>query len=145
MSEAQKGNKNSVGRIISADERRKISASLKQYYATHDNPRKGCKLTEEEIKKLKERPISEETRRKMSENHADVSGTKNPSSRPIIRIDPLNGATKFYAYASAAAKELGADLSSIIKCCRGKNKTAAGFIWRYADVIDKQVADSVSL
>lgn len=150
MSEAQKGNKNSAGRTLSEDEKCRISESLKQYYTTHDNPRKGCKLTEEEIKKLKERPISEETRLKMSQNHADFSGAKNPSARPIIRIDQRDGTTKFYSYATEAAKELGIDLSAIIKCCRGKKycKTVGGFIWRYADEVymaDGQLATNIAV
>lgn len=143
MSEARKGKQTSLGRRLDEESKRKISESLKQYYVTHDNPQKGRKHTEEEIKKLKERPISEETRQKMRENHADVNGSKNPSAKPILRIDPNDGTTKFYEYASKAAKELGADLSSIIKCCRGKCRTVAGFVWQYADMSNVQCNDAI--
>ena len=37
------------------------------------------------------------------------------------------------AYAKKAAKRLNVDLSSIIKCCRGKAKTCGGFVWKYGE------------
>ena len=148
MSEAQKGNQNSVGRTWSDDDRRRISESLKIYFATHENPRKGRKLSKEQVEKMKNRPISEETRHKMSLNHADYSGSKNPSARAVIRIDPRDGTTKYYEYATAASKDTGADLSTIIKCCRGKVKTSKGYIWVYADettdIIKEQSASSIA-
>lgn len=140
MSEAQKGNKNSVGRTYSDEEKKRISESLRRYYSSHDGTMKGCSHSEETKKKLRERIISEETKRKQSQNHADFSGEKNPSAKAIVRIDPRDGTTKYYAYATLASKELNIDLSSIIKCCNGKvgHKTAGGFIWQYADKTEEQ-------
>lgn len=41
---------------------------------------------------------------------------------------------KWYPYAKMASDEHGIDLSSLIKCCRGKSKTCGGFIWQYAEM-----------
>lgn len=146
MSEAQKGNKNSIGRVWSDEGKQKISKSLKQYYSTHDGTFKGRTHTDDTKKKMKQRQFSEEARAKMRKKHANVSGAKNPSAKAVNRIDPNNGSIKFYAYASLAAKELNVDLSSIIKCCRAKDKckTAGGFIWRYANVEGKQIENSIA-
>lgn len=38
-----------------------------------------------------------------------------------------------YPSAKEASRHTGADQSSIIKCCRGKLKTAKGFNWLYSD------------
>jgi group I intron endonuclease len=54
MSEASKGNKNCLGRILSEETKLKISTSNKG------------------------KPVSESTKKKISENHYDISGEKNP-------------------------------------------------------------------
>ena len=38
-----------------------------------------------------------------------------------------------FASATSAGNETGIDSSCIIKCCKGKRKTAGGYIWRYAE------------
>lgn len=40
---------------------------------------------------------------------------------------------KVFYGAREAARQTGVDQSSIIKCCKGKAKTAGGFHWRYQD------------
>ena len=59
-------------------------------------------------------------------------GANNPSARAVICRD-LNGKfIKEYPYATLAAKELGCDLSAIIKNCRGKILSVKGYIFKYA-------------
>jgi hypothetical protein len=41
---------------------------------------------------------------------------------------------KRYPYAKLAAQENKADLSSLIKVCRGKAKSCVGFVWKYAEI-----------
>ena len=36
-------------------------------------------------------------------------------------------------YATLAAKKFNLDLSSIIKCCKGKKKTCGGYKWQYVN------------
>ena len=133
MSEAQKGNQNSKGVHPSEDTKQKISSSLKRYYSNHPNPMLGRKLTEEQIAKLKNRLVTEETRKKMRENHADVSGSKNPSAKAVCCFSKDGDFIEYFSTASEGAKKYQVDLSSIIKCCRGKNKTCGGFIWKYSN------------
>lgn len=60
-------------------------------------------------------------------------GAKNPSARAIDQYDLQGNFIKHYEYSTLAAKEVEADLSSIIKCCRGKQKTCAGSTWKYSN------------
>lgn len=131
MSASRKGNKNGVGRVIPPDMRERISKTLKEYYMTHPNPQQGTHLSPERIAQLKARPFSAETREKMSKNHADVSGIKNPSARAVRQLTKDGKFIKEYPYATIAANELGLDLSAIIKVCRGKVKSHGGYRWEY--------------
>ncbi len=133
MSDARRGNNNCHGRVLSEETKKKISDSLVDYYSTHDNPFKGRHHTQETIEKLRKRTISEETRRKLRDSHVSLFGKNNPSARPILQFTKDGEFVKSYEYASLAANELGADLSSIIKCCRGKIKSFHGFVWKYAE------------
>lgn len=131
MSISQRGNKNSVGRRLSNETKSKISESLKDYYKVHTPTMLGRRHTEETIGKLRQKTVSNETRQKMRENHADVRGAKNPSARAIIQYS-LNGEEiEIFPYASLAAQKYNLDLSSIISCCRGKAKSCGGFKWEY--------------
>lgn len=52
-------------------------------------------------------------------------------SKPVCQCD-LNG--KIIAEFSSikeAAQTVGADMSHIVKCCKGKNKTTMGYKWKY--------------
>lgn len=53
------------------------SEFMKNYYKTHDSPTKGKKIPKEEHP-MYGRKHSEESKRKMRDNHADFSGDKNP-------------------------------------------------------------------
>ena len=67
-------------------------------------------------------------------------GAKNPSARAIDQYDLQGNFIKHYDYSTLAAREIGTDLSGIIKCCRGKVKTCAGFIWQYSNPEQYQAA-----
>lgn len=129
----QLGNTKSVGRVLSEETRRKISESLRIYYKTHENPSTGRPLPESAKEKLRNRIFSQETRQKMSANHADFSGVNNPSHKSVMQFSKTGELIKIYDYAKQAAEELSIDLSAIIKVCRGKMKTCGGYIWRYTD------------
>lgn len=131
MSAKRLGNKYCVGHTLSENTKSKISESLKQYFATHPNSFIGRKHKPETIEKLKNRMFSEETKRKMSESHADVSGANNPSAKGVAQYSLDGTFIKEYPYATLAAKELGLDLSSIIKCCRHKLNQTGGYKWEY--------------
>ena len=135
MSQSRMGNKNSVGHSPSQETRKKISESLKLYFTTHSSPMLGKHHSPETIQKLRDRVITEETKAKMRQNHADVSEAKNPSAKPIKQFDLEGNFLEEYPYATLAAKKYNIDLSSIIKCCKGKHKTCGGYKWAYADKV----------
>ena len=124
-------NKNSLGRKLSAETKQKISSSLKSYYKIHNGSFYNRHHSQETINKLKNRIVSDETKKKMSINHANVNGANNPSAKPIRQLDLNGNIIKEYSYAKLAATTLNIDLSSIIKCCKGKQKTAGGYKWEY--------------
>ena len=77
---------------------------------------------------------SDETRAKMREGHADFKGGNHPKAKPIVQLT-LNG--EFVAEFPSSiegAKSIGRDSGkSINACCRGKSKTAYGFVWVYKE------------
>lgn len=64
----------------------------------------------------------------------DFSGRNNPSARAIDCYTNKGEFIKHYDYAKSAAEELGCDLSTIIKVCRGKAKTHKGYIFKYSNL-----------
>ena len=121
MSKSRLKNKNCLGHSLSQETKDKISQSLKEYYKTHENHNKN-------------RTISEETKEKMRKNHANVKGVNNPSAKAIKQYDLNGNFIAEYSYAKVAAIKYNIDLYSIIKCCRGKQKTCGGYKWSYINI-----------
>lgn len=133
MSVSRKGKNYCDGRVLSEETRKLISESLKRYYSLNPNAWSGRNHSEETKRKLRERVFSEDTRRKMSKNHYDARGERNASARAVCCLTKEGEIVKVYPYATKAAKELNLDLSSIIRCCRGKAKTCGGYKWKYKE------------
>ena len=103
-------------------------------------------------------PFTEERKRHMRENHADVRGEKNPNwgkkwtpeaiairqshrvyatggdhpkARPILQLDMDGNIVKRWDCIADAAKEY--TRTSIKDCLKGKYKQHRGYQWRYAD------------
>lgn len=103
-------------------------------------------------------PFTEERKRHLSENHADVRGEKNPRygkkvpeeeiarrqahrvykrgsenpcARPILQLDDNGNVVKQWGSIVDASKEFCK--TSIKDCLRGKYKHHKGYQWRYAD------------
>ena len=68
---------------------------------------------------------SEETRKKLSE----------AKKRKVIQYDLDGNLLKTFDSIKEAAEYIGAEHSGIGHCCRGKNKTAKGFIWKYKTIV----------
>ena len=62
-------------------------------------------------------------------------GNKNPRAREIYQFDLNNNFIKKYDYIKKAEKELNIDSSSISSVCKGKRKTAGGYIWKYKEEV----------
>lgn len=99
-------------KTMSDETKLKISESLK-----------GRKFSEEHKSKISkanhERDISEETRKKMSDNHADVSGDKNPRAVVPIYCPELD---EIFWGAKDAENKYGFSRSCISRCINGKVK-----------------------
>lgn len=96
------------------------------------NPRCGTHCSEETKEKLRiansGRKYSDEINKKKGH-----SGIKNPASRAVNQYDTDGCFIKQWDYISLAAKELQIRLSNIVSVCKGKRKTAGGYIWKYAN------------
>lgn len=58
---------------------------------------------------------------------------KHYRSKPVIQIDKETGeVVGNFLCASTAARHLKIHKSNIHDCCKGKQKTAGGFCWKYA-------------
>lgn len=130
MSKARKGNTNSKGQIHTIENRKQISESLKKYYSTHSK-KETLDLNNPEVQAIIERR-KEQTH--INRSNA-TSGANNPSAKAIIQYDLEGNILNTFPYAKMAAIQFNVDLSSIIKCCRGKGKTAGGYKWSYLDPI----------
>lgn len=104
----------------------------------------GHKYTEEERRKMSEESVwrgrkhTEESRKKMSEalkGHTRTKkGAEHPGARAVNQYTKDNVFIRRYDTAREAGRITGALCSSICNCVKGKQKTAGGYIWRYADV-----------
>lgn len=52
-------------------------------------------------------------------------------SKPVLQFDLQDNFIKEYPSAMQVERELGFNNGNIIKCCKGKYKTANGFKWKY--------------
>lgn len=144
------------------------SADQEKGYNLTFGGEKGAKHTEASRRKLSESkqgkrynigvPFTEERKKHLRENHADVRGPKNPnygkkwtkeqiakrqekrvyasggkhpSARPILQIGTDGNVVKRWGSISEASKEYCK--TSIKDCLRGKYKQHRGFRWRYDD------------
>ena len=79
---------------------------------------------------------SDITKQKQSESKKGINncnygktGIKNHLSIPIVLIEK----NRFFGSGRQASIITGIDASSIAKCCKGKQNTAGGYHWRYAN------------
>ena len=150
ISESNKGEKNHMyGKHHTEETKKKMSEAQKN--------RKRKPHTEETKRKISEsnkgKIFSEETRKKISETH---KSEKNPNygkhwseetrkkisernkngkwSKTVIQIDKSTYETiAEFPSASEAERQLGYSQANISRCCRGKIKSAYGYIWKYKE------------
>lgn len=136
-----------IGKHLSEATKRKLSEAL----SGENGPFYGKHHTEEAKRKNREAHIgkthTEETLKKLSEA---LSGENNPMfgkqrsvevrkkisekhSIPIIQLNKNNEIIREWKSAKEAAIELNIHSSNIAKCCKGKQKTAGGYIWKYVE------------
>lgn len=73
------------------------------------------------------------TRIKRITNSIDYDEVGKKNSKPILQYN-LNGSLiKKWNSITECKEQTGFDKSNIVKCCRGKMKTAYGYVWRYEE------------
>ncbi len=61
----------------------------------------------------------------------EKKGKENPRSKAVIQYDKSMNKIAEYDCIKEITRKHGYDNGFIIKCCKGKYKTAYGYIWRY--------------
>lgn len=117
MSEAQKGNKHNLGKKHSEETRFKIGAA-----------HKGKTVSKETRTKIRES--------NKGENHP-MYGKKHPEetkakmSKPVLQYDIKGNIISEYYGSREAERQTGIAHEYISRCCKGKRKSAGGYIWKY--------------
>ena len=136
MSESQKGLKAGekhpfFGKHHTEESKKKMSESLKGLFSGEKHPFFGKHHTEESKKKISEKQkgkkLSEETRRKMSK--ARINGKK---SKKVLQFT-LDGELIREWPSLMECSRNGYEGANICKCCRGKRKSAGGFLWMFKE------------
>lgn len=68
-------------------------------------------------------------------NKGKLIGKSNPRARKVSQYDLDGNLIKIWDCISEAERKLGLGIHSVYKCCKGKRKTAGGFIWKYYEDI----------
>ena len=93
---------------------------------------------------------TEETKKKISENHAHTKGEDHPmygkhhteearkkmseaNSKPVVQINPNTNETKVWGSAYEAGRQGGFNNKHISLCCNDKQKTHKGFKWMFLE------------
>lgn len=64
-------------------------------------------------------------------DYSKWNGASNPKAKKIVQYDKQGNLIKIWDYIRQASEELGINEKSISACCRGKYKSAGGYIWKY--------------
>lgn len=101
---------------------------------------KGKHHTEESKQKISEahkgKQLSEGHKQKISENNGMKGklGSEHPKSKQIAQYDKQTlKLIKVWDSMMDVERELGIAQQNISKCCKGKRKSAGGFIWKYLE------------
>lgn len=73
------------------------------------------------------------TRKHISEGQKGTHVNHPSISKWVIKLSKSNEILHFYPSTAQAERETGINCFCIQDCCRGKTKTAGGYIWKYAE------------
>ena len=83
---------------------------------------------------MKGKPFSEEHKQKLSEAKRGKFGSEHHSSKKVAQYDKqAHELIKVWDSMHDVERELGINHSSISECCKGKRKSAGGFVWEYVE------------
>lgn len=120
-----------LGTKFSKESREKMSLNrtgkLNSFYGKHHSEVSKQKMS---ISK-KGKSLSEEHKRKVSENHyyKGKFGVEHNRSISCLCVET----NQIFGSIREAEREMNIDRSTIIRCCKGKSYTAGGYHWKYVD------------
>lgn len=108
----------------------------KHWNAGENNYFYGKKHTKETIEYLRKintgKILSKEALEKLAKSRELIPcGIDNPSSKQVLQFDLSGIFIKEWGSIHEAKRNLGIDPSTIVRCCKGRQKTAGGYIWKY--------------
>lgn len=131
QSEAQKGEKSHrYGKHLTEEMKKRLSEAHKGKVFSEDTRKNMSKAKSGENHPLYGTHRSEETKRKIRDGQ---------KKHKVIQYSLQVELIKVWDCMTDAGKELGIDISNILKCCKGKRPHAGGFIWRDYEDIKEEV------
>lgn len=146
ISAAVKGKKRPwlIGKRRSEETKRKLSDAMKGKVASEDTKRKMSESRKGEKNPNYGKQHSEETKRKISESHKGKTpwnkGVKSSEEskrklsefrkKSVSQYDLDGNFIRSFNSINEAETETG--IYNISKCCKGRQKTSGGYIWKYA-------------
>lgn len=135
--------------------RLKMSKAKKGIFAGNKNPMYGksgklapaygVKRSKEFCNKVSEnnrkRVLSDETKAKIKNNHADFKGGKHPQAKRVNQYSLDGEFIRTWDCINDIQREYGFFNSQIGKCCRGVLKKSYGYIWKYTNNDDDESED----
>lgn len=132
---------------VSDETRRRISEALigekHPFYGKHHSEEAKKRISESNIgrvfaeehrKHISEsmtgHKVSEETKKKMSEAQ---TGKTNAPTKSVLQFSKTGEFIAEYPSIMEAERQTGCNPSHICQCCKGKRKSAGGFIWKYKE------------
>ena len=152
ISQANKGKKLSIEQRKAMSERfrgennpnygnHKLAGKNNPNYGNHWNAGEnnyfyGKKHTPETIAIIRAKNIgrvhSEEEKAKRRKSlKGKQAGILHHNIKPVLQFDQNGIFVKEWEYINQARDFLGIDPSTIVRCCKGRQKTAGGYIWKY--------------
>lgn len=117
--------------VYASEVRKRISDGLKRYYKLHKNT-SNTKFIKGQTAWNKGKKTPENVKIKLSEAHKKIKGEKAPRSKPVLQFTLENELIGRFVSATAAAEAMGLKWrNSILNVCKGKSKSAAGYIWKF--------------
>lgn len=136
-----------TGYSHTVEAKRKMSNSKKGMFSGKNNPMYGkcgelapaygIKRSKEFCEAVSERNrrrvLSDETKLKIKNNHADFKGGKHPQAKKVVQYTLDGLFIKKWDCINDIERTFGFYNNQIGKCCRGQIKKSYGYIWRYDD------------
>ena len=136
-----------------SEETRKRQSEARKGEKSHMYGKHLSEETKEKIGKAhRGKVVSEETKKKLSESHKGKNHPnygKHRSDETKKKIREAQKMHKVIQYSlqgeliriwncmTDAGKELGIDISNILKCCKGKRPNAGGYVWKdFVDTVE---------